>query len=64
VNAMLGEGIAAGNTVAVIDDTINGMNGAKGKVRSISKTNPGFAEVEFPNGAIMHLQTSLLVPVD
>lgn len=63
VNAILSEDISAGQTVAVVDDPISGHTGAKGKVRSISDSNPGFAEVELENGVKVQMQTSLLVPV-
>jgi orotate phosphoribosyltransferase len=63
VNQILGEDITAGKTVAVIDDVISGYTGAKGKVKSISDANSGFAEVELENGTKVQMQTSLLVPV-
>lgn len=62
-NAILSEDVSTGQTVAVVDDPISGMTGAKGKVRSISDSNPGFAEVELENGTKVQMQTSLLVPV-
>jgi hypothetical protein len=61
VNQILGEDITAGKTV--IDDVISGYTGAKGKVKSISDANSGFAEVELENGTKVQMQTSLLVPV-
>lgn len=63
VNSILSEDISTGQTVAVVDDPISGFTGAKGKVRSISDSNPGFAEVELENGTKVQMQTSLLVPV-
>jgi hypothetical protein len=63
VHQILGEDVKAGNSVAVIDDVISGYTGAKGKVKSISDSNPGFAEVELENGTTVQMQTSLLVPV-
>jgi len=63
VNALLGEGIESGQTVAVVDDPISGYSGAKGTVRKISDSNPGFAEVELESGTKVQMQTSLLVPV-
>ncbi len=63
VNQILGEDITTGQTVAVIDDPISGMTGAKGKVKSISDANSGFASVELENGTQFQMQTSLLVPV-
>jgi len=63
VNQLLGEDVQAGNTVAVVDDPISGYSGAKGKVKSISDSNPGFAEVELEGGTKVQMQTSLLVPV-
>lgn len=63
VNRILSEDISTGQTVAVVDDPISGYSGAKGKVRSISDSNPGFAEVELENGTKVQMQTSLLVPV-
>jgi hypothetical protein len=62
VSQILGEDITAGQTVAVVDDPISGMTGSKGKVKSISDSNPGFAEVEVGN-TVFQMQTSLLVPV-
>lgn len=63
VNTILSEDISTGQTVAVVDDPISGYSGAKGKVRSISDSNPGFVEVELENGTKVQMQTSLLVPV-
>lgn len=63
VHQILGEDISSGQTVAVVDDPISGMTGAKGKVKSISDSNPGFASVELENGTQVQMQTSLLVPV-
>lgn len=63
VHQILGEDIQSGQTVAVVDDPISGMTGAKGKVKSISDSNPGFASVELENGTQVQMQTSLLVPV-
>ena len=64
VNQILGEDISAGQTVAVVDDPISGMTGMKGKVKSISAANPGFAKVASENGTEIEMQTSLLVPVN
>jgi len=63
VHQILGEDISTGQTVAVVDDPISGMTGAKGKVKSISDANSGFAQVELENGTQVQMQTSLLVPV-
>jgi len=63
VNQILGEDITSGQTVAVVDDPISGFTGAKGKVKSISDSNPGFAEIALENGTTVLMQTSLLVPV-
>lgn len=63
VHQILGEDIKSGQTVAVVDDPISGMTGAKGKVKTISDSNPGFADVELENGTTVKMQTSLLVPV-
>ena len=63
VHQILGEDISPGQTVAVVDDPISGMTGMKGKVKSISSANPGFAEVAAENGTLIQMQTSLLVPV-
>lgn len=63
VNQILGEDIQTGQTVAVVDDPISGMTGAKGKVKSISVANSGFAQVELENGTAVQMQTSQLVPV-
>lgn len=63
VNQILGEDISTGQTVAVVDDPISGYTGAKGKVKSISDANAGFADVELENGTQVKMQTSLLVPV-
>lgn len=63
VNQILGEDISAGQTVAIIDNPVNGFEGVQGRVKSISSGNAGFAEVEMPNGTTIQAQTSLLVPV-
>lgn len=63
VHRILGEDITSGQTVAVIDDPINGLSGSKAKVRSTSTANPGFVECELENGTMVNLQSSLLVPV-
>lgn len=63
VNQILGEDINVGQSVAIIDDVMTGMTGARGKVKKISDSNPGFAEVELESGASMPMQTSLLIPV-
>lgn len=63
VNQILGEGIEAGTTVAVVDDPISGFTGAKGKVKSTSEANAGFVSVELENGTTVQMQSSLLVPV-
>lgn len=63
VHQILGEDIKSGQTVAVVDDPISGMTGAKGKVKTISDSNPGFCDVELENGTTVKMQTSLLVPV-
>ena len=63
VHQILGEDISTGQTVAVVDDPISGMTGVKGKVKSISDANAGFADVELENGTQIKMQTSLLVPV-
>lgn len=63
VNQILGEDISAGQTVAVIDDVITGMSGAKGKVKGESRQGSGFVDVELENGTTMPMQSSLLVPV-
>lgn len=63
VHQILGEDIQSGQTVAVVDDPISGFTGAKGKVKSISDSNPGFAKIELENGTQVDMQTSLLVPV-
>ena len=39
------------------------MEISEGKVKSISDSNPGFADVELENGTTVKMQTSLLVPV-
>lgn len=49
VNQILSEDISTGQTVAVVDDPISGFTGAKGKVKAISDSNPGFAEVSLEN---------------
>jgi hypothetical protein len=63
VSQILGEDITVGQEVAVIDDVISGMTGAKGRVKSISDANPGFATVSLASGAEFPMQTSLLVPI-
>lgn len=63
VNMLLGGDVSAGETVAVIDDPINGFSGAKGKVRGESRQGSGFVDVELENGTVMPMQTSLLVNV-
>ena len=62
-NKILGEDISVGKDVAVIDDVISGYSGARGKVRSVSDSNPGFARVQLENGTEVEMQTSLLIPV-
>jgi len=62
-NRILGEDIQSGQTVAVVDDPISGMTGAKGKVKAIADSNPGFVDVELENGTTVKMQSSLLVPV-
>ena len=63
VHQILGEDIATGQTVAVVDDPISGMTGARATVKKLSDANPGFAECELENGKSFMMQTSLLVPV-
>lgn len=63
VNHILGEDISVGQTVAVVDDPISGYTGAKGRVKAISDSNPGFADVALESGVVVPMQTSLLVPV-
>lgn len=63
VHQILGEDITVGQKVAVIDDVISGYTGAKGTIKKISDSNPGFAEVALENGTEVQMQTSLLVPV-
>lgn len=63
VNRMLAEDVTVGQTVAVVDDPISGMSGARGRVKSISDANPGFAQVALESGTEITMQTSLLVPV-
>jgi hypothetical protein len=63
VNQILGEDVKVGDTVAVIDDPISGLSGAKGRIKSISDANPGFAQVSLESGVEVPMQTSLLVPV-
>ena len=63
VHQILGEDISTGQKVAVVDDPISGYSGAKATVKKISDSNTGFAEVELENGTLIHMQTSLLVPV-
>jgi hypothetical protein len=53
-------GIKVGATVAVIADPTYPFDGQKGVIRKLGE---GYADVEFPNGATVHLQSSLLVPV-
>jgi len=63
VNQILGEDITSGMTVAVVEDPIQGMHGAKGKVKGDSDKSGGFCDVELENGTTMPMQKSLLVPV-
>ena len=63
VNQLLGEDITSGQTVAIIDDVIGGATGAKGKVKSLSDANSGFATVTLEGGTEVIVQSSLLVPV-
>lgn len=63
VNMLLGGDISSGATVAVIDDPIYGMAGAKGRAKGESAKGSGFTDVELENGTTMPMQTSLLVPV-
>ena len=64
VSQILGEDISVGQTVACVEDPIQGMgSGTKGKVKSINSSNSGFATVAMENGTELQLQTSLLVPI-
>ena len=63
VGNLLGGDISSGQNVAVIDDVISGYSGARGKVKSVSDSNPGFATVALESGVEVQMQTSLLVPV-
>ena len=63
VSQILGEDISAGQTVAIVEDPVYGANGIRGRVKSISDSNAGFATVALENGTELLLQTSLLVPV-
>jgi hypothetical protein len=61
VGNLLGDsGVKVGASVAVLGDPTYPFNGQKGVVRKMSE---GYADVEFPNGAIVPLQCNLLVPV-
>ena len=63
VNMLLGGDVKSGDTVAVIDDPIDGFSCAKGKVKGESRQGTGFVDIELENGTTMPMQTSLLVPV-
>lgn len=63
VNVILSEGLEVGQSVAVVDDVVSGWSGAKGKVKAISDSNPGFADVALENGTVVPMQASLLVPL-
>ena len=63
-NRLLSEDIKVGQEVVSVDpETIVGGYVGKGRVKKISNEPSGCAEVEFPSGAVVQAQMSLLVPV-
>jgi hypothetical protein len=58
-----GNGVTAGSTVAIIDDPTFSSAGLKGKVKGPSAKGSGFMDVEMPDGSVLQLQTSLLLPL-
>lgn len=66
VNRLLGEDIAPGTKVAIIDDdsSIGGYAGAKGTVLgTTANKGSGFVDVELEGGVVVPCQSSLLIPV-
>jgi hypothetical protein len=60
VNSLLTDsGIKVGATVAVLQDPTYPFDGQRGIIRKMHEN--GFVDVEFPNGATVPLQSSLLV---
>lgn len=57
-------GFKAGSTVAVGEDATYPYSGQKGTSRGPSKKGAGYTDVEFPNGVVLPLQTSLLYAVE
>jgi len=63
-NMILGDNnVKVGSSVAVINDPTYPFEGARGKVKGESAKGAGFMDVEFENGTVVPLQTSLLIPV-
>lgn len=63
-NVLLEDGyVKAGMTVAVVGDPTYPFDGQRGKVKGPSNKSSGLVDVEFANGNIVPLQSSLLVPV-
>jgi hypothetical protein len=55
-------GIKPGATVAILHDPINGMEGIRGKIKSLSEDG-GYADVDLGNGTIVKVMTNLLAVV-
>lgn len=62
VNRLLGEDITAGATVVSIqDDSAFPYQGVRGIAKGPSAKGSGFTDVQFPDGTVVPLQTSLLL---
>jgi len=62
VNRLLGEDITSGSTVVSIhDDAAFPYQGVKGIAKGPSTKGSGFTDVQFPDGTVVPLQTSLLL---
>jgi hypothetical protein len=60
-NLILAEEITAGSQVAVIDDPTYSQAGQRGRVRGSTADRKGYVDVEFANGMVVPLQSSLLI---
>ena len=62
VNRLLGEDITSGSTVVSInDDSAFPYQGIKGIAKGTSAKGSGFTDVQYPDGTIVPMQTSLLL---
>ena len=60
-NLILAEEIKSGADVAVIDDPTYPAAGQRGKAKGPSSKGSGYTDVEFADGRVLPLQTSLLL---